>query len=100
MKSLLIHPSASRETNRAADYYDAQKAGLGREYVAEVRRIFDEIQKQPEMSPRYRDTEFRFHLAHRFPYVVYFLELDDAIWVMAVAHGRRRPGYWRRRRVK
>jgi toxin ParE1/3/4 len=33
-------------------------------------------------------------LIHRFPYLVIFLELADKILIVAVAHGKRRPGYW------
>jgi toxin ParE1/3/4 len=33
----------------------------------------------------------------RFPYLVIFLEADAAIQLVAVAHGKRRPGYWRKR---
>jgi hypothetical protein len=29
---------------------------------------------------------------------VYYVELDDAIWIAAVAHQKRRPGYWTRRK--
>jgi toxin ParE1/3/4 len=30
----------------------------------------------------------------RFPYVVFYLDLEEYIWIAAVAHQRRRPGYW------
>jgi hypothetical protein len=33
-------------------------------------------------------------LLKRFPYTVYYLELDHSIWIAAVAHQQRRPGYW------
>ena len=33
----------------------------------------------------------------KFPYLLIFLELPQAISVVAVAHGARRPGYWRSR---
>jgi plasmid stabilization system protein ParE len=36
-------------------------------------------------------------LLRRYPYLVVFRELDDQIQVVAIAHGRRRPGYWSRR---
>ena len=35
---------------------------------------------------------------HRFPYSVYYEELEDRIWVAAVGHHSRRPGYWARRK--
>jgi hypothetical protein len=36
----------------------------------------------------------------RFPYSVVYLEDEDEIWVLAVAHAKRRPGYWRGRLKK
>lgn len=34
----------------------------------------------------------------RFPYTVVYLVVGDAICVVAIAHERRRPGYWQRDR--
>ncbi|MGH8701418.1 MAG: type II toxin-antitoxin system RelE/ParE family toxin, partial [Burkholderiales bacterium] len=36
-------------------------------------------------------------LLNRFPYSVVYRTSSDEIIVIAVAHQRRRPGYWRRR---
>ena len=33
----------------------------------------------------------------RFPYLIFFLELPDCIWLAAVAHGAREPDYWKHR---
>jgi hypothetical protein len=33
----------------------------------------------------------------RFSYTIFYLELAEQIWIAAVAHQRRRPGYWRNR---
>jgi hypothetical protein len=41
---------------------------------------------------------FRWLMTKRFPFVLYY-EIDGPLHVTiyAVAHARRRPGYWRRR---
>lgn len=36
-------------------------------------------------------------LLRRFPFAIVFIELADSIRVLAVAHGARRPAYWRHR---
>jgi hypothetical protein len=36
-------------------------------------------------------------MLHRFPYFVVFRELPHKIQIIAVAHAKRRPGYWRGR---
>jgi hypothetical protein len=33
----------------------------------------------------------------RFPFVIIFREAAVRIEILAIAHGRRRPGYWRDR---
>jgi hypothetical protein len=33
----------------------------------------------------------------RFPFSIVYYTVDDIVRVVAVAHGKRRPGYWRRR---
>jgi hypothetical protein len=50
---------------------------------------------QPDMLRIYTGT--RRYLLKRYPYAVIYRELDDLIWVVAVAHGKRRPGYWKSR---
>jgi plasmid stabilization system protein ParE len=44
-----------------------------------------------------RKRNVRKFLLARFPYAVYYVPRQDEILVLAVAHGARRPGYWRHR---
>jgi len=36
-------------------------------------------------------------LLKRFPYFIVFFDWQDEIYIVAVAHAKRRPGYWKRR---
>jgi len=45
--------------------------------------------------PRTLDVYRR--LVDGFPFAIVYVELDAQILVLAVAHGKRRPGYWRER---
>jgi hypothetical protein len=36
-------------------------------------------------------------LARGFPYVVVYLDEPERVWIVAVMHAKRRPGYWRER---
>jgi plasmid stabilization system protein ParE len=40
---------------------------------------------------------FRKMFLHRFPLSIVYVERGEEIVIVAVAHQRRRPGYWRRR---
>jgi len=94
-----FHPQASSEFADAVDYYERQRRGLGRELAEEVksavRRISDAPGAWALVSP---DDGIRRCQAHRFPYGLFYRIEDDGVAVVfAVAHLRRRPGYWRDR---
>jgi toxin ParE1/3/4 len=59
----------------------------------EVEVAVKKIQVAPSHCSPYSKRTRRF-LIRRFPYLVIFRELADKILIIAVAHGRRRPGYW------
>jgi toxin ParE1/3/4 len=97
MKPVVFHRDAERELDDGMAYYESRREGLGLAFQAEVERIVNVIQQAPERWPVYRNTLFRRHLLKRFPYAVCYLELDHCIWIAAVAHQKRKPGYWSRR---
>jgi len=42
-------------------------------------------------------TSVRRHLTDRFPYGVVYLVEPDYVWIVAVMHLHREPGYWHKR---
>ena len=88
---------ADRETREALRWYERRRAGLGGGFVVEVDRAVTRIAAAPErgqvIGGRFRCVRLR-----RFPYRLIYEILDAAnVLVVAVAHQRRRPGYWSRR---
>jgi toxin ParE1/3/4 len=97
VKPIRFHSEAAAEFDDAVDYYDRQRAGLGGEYRTEVEAAFARLRRSPTAYARYRGTEARKCLVNRFPYSIYFVEFDTFIWIAAVAHQKRRQGYWMNR---
>ena len=98
MKPVVFHDLAFAELDEAATWYEERKRGLGAEFRIAIEDAVQRIQDNPLAGSRYRRTTFRFVLVHRFPYVVFYREGKEAIRLIAVAHGRRRPGYWKKRK--
>jgi toxin ParE1/3/4 len=94
MKAVVFHCEAEAEVRASIAYYEGQKRKLGCEYRDEVQAAVQRIRKNPKAFAVYDDQGTRKCLVKRFPYTIHFVELDDAIWIAAVAHQRRRPGYW------
>ncbi len=97
MKPIEFHPEAQTELEGAMAWYESHLIGLGLDLHAAVQKTLNRIHKFPRSGSPYRNTEYRFALVKRFPFVVYYLEESERVCILAVAHGRRRPGYWRRR---
>jgi plasmid stabilization system protein ParE len=92
-RPLIVGRFAEREVEAAARWYEGRELGLGRAFVDEVLRAFDAIEDEPERFPLLRDP-YRRKLLDRFPYAVIYKVTASRVFVPAVAHGKRRPGYW------
>jgi plasmid stabilization system protein ParE len=97
MKPLSIHRQASAELDETMRYYERRRQGLALALHAQIQKAFAHIQANPTLGSPYKRTRFRFWVVRRFPYVIYHKDYEDTVWVGAIAHARRRPGYWRRR---
>lgn len=81
---------------RAADRYDEEEPGLGDRFLASVERALEGIFLGPRRWPRIDDRHHR-RLVARFPFSVIYRIVDDRPVVIAIAHHKRHPDYWRRR---
>jgi toxin ParE1/3/4 len=94
-----FRPEAAAELLQARDWYAGRESGLGDEFAAAVDAAVDRVAARPlafrvlPRVPSIRRAQLR-----RFPFVLLFRMLTgDVIEVIAVAHMRRRPGYWKTR---
>lgn len=92
---------ANHEYRAAARWYEARRAGLGAEFLDAVDDTLRRIVLFPSAGapvPRVpADLTVRRAPVKRFPYHVVYLKTEATIRVLAVAHDRRKPDYWRRR---
>lgn len=96
MMDVTILHEAEVELWEAVAYYEDRAAGLGLDFASEIERSVQTIAENPERWPLRADGTHRY-LAHRFPYLVVYACQSDRIWILAVAHCKRRPAYWRHR---
>jgi hypothetical protein len=95
---IVVLPEAANEFEDAAVYYDHQQAGLGQRYRDEVDLHIRWIAMHPDL-PRIRSGGYRRVNLKVFPYYVAYVLHQQAIWVLAIAHGHRKPAYWIGRRL-
>ncbi|WP_425161957.1 type II toxin-antitoxin system RelE/ParE family toxin [Candidatus Binatus sp.] len=85
----------------ATHWYEAQRPGLGTIFLREVSRAFEVVVEHPRMWPVWPGwssrTPVRRFVLQRFPFSIAYVAQRQRVVILAVAHGRRRPGYWRSR---
>jgi hypothetical protein len=87
-----LHPEADEEFAAQVQYYDEREAELGQRFYREVIASLEWITENPTV-PRLRRSYRRVNL-RIFPFYIAYLAENDLIWVLAIAHGYRKPGYW------
>lgn len=96
-----VHAEAAAELEAAALWYDDQRDGLGRQFLAAVDRTIQHARAWPHTGVPIEglsaDLTVRRLAVARFPYHLAYLVHGDVIHVLAVAHDHRRPGYWKGR---
>ena len=96
MRSVEFHPEAESEFISAARYYEGQAENLGLAFIAAVQAMVQRVLEYPE-SGRSFGHRLRRVLVPRFPYGLLYRVEPQRIFIVAVAHLHRRPGYWRSR---
>lgn len=88
-----VHPLAADEAEAAERWYRERNDTAATRFRRELDRVVELIAERPEAAPPYIGNTRRF-LLRRFPFFVVYRVYGGHIQVVAVAHARRRPGYW------
>ena len=90
---LIVQPNADTDISKAIEYYNAQRYGLGKEFFEELIEKVKQIHKYPNsVSIRYNRT----HVASlkKFPYLIFYILIDNTIIVLAVVNSFRDSKSW------
>ncbi|MCE9580488.1 MAG: type II toxin-antitoxin system RelE/ParE family toxin [Deltaproteobacteria bacterium] len=101
MRGFVLHRQAEAELRAAAQWYRSHSPAAASGFVEAVERALRAITENPEAWPRRNPREdVRSFVLERDPFpVVYRVTAEPTpIRVLAIAHARRRPDYWARRR--
>jgi plasmid stabilization system protein ParE len=99
---LELDPEASREVEATFDWYEHRRPGLGADFIAQLDQDLLLLSENPRTAPPWRGPAaqqlgVRVFVMRRYPFLLPYLVQEERGVVLAVAHVRRRPGYWFRR---
>jgi len=93
---VIVRRSAKADIREARKRYENQRAGLGRDFVAEVNAAIAKVQKMPTVFPEVVPGVRRV-LTARFQDAIYFRVEQARIIVIVVVHSSRDPAIWQQR---
>jgi hypothetical protein len=91
-----LHEAADAEFDAAVAYYKSCRPGLGIDFAEEVYAAIALARAYPQAGLAFSENTRR-RLVKRFPFGIIYQTESDALYVIAVADLRRRPGYWQDR---
>jgi plasmid stabilization system protein ParE len=95
--AIRFHPAAAQEFWSALAWYKARSVQAAQRFRVEFKRLAKRLAAAPEHGTPYRQAYFWMRM-RRFPYLLYYQVVDPTqVIILAVAHSRRRAGYWLKR---
>jgi plasmid stabilization system protein ParE len=94
MKPARLHSLAQAEIREAVAYYNDARSELGDDFADAVQAAIARIESQPKAGASYKNGYRKCRVSKRFPYMIFYFEYPDHVWVATVYHGSREPDSW------
>jgi toxin ParE1/3/4 len=91
-----FHPLARDEAEGAYAWYAERNIAAADLFLDEIDTAVARVREAPERWPRIR-RDVRRYLFRKFPFSLIYRVTSGTVEVIAVAHHRRRPEYWKKR---
>jgi plasmid stabilization system protein ParE len=95
-KPLRFHPQAEQEYLTSLAWYRDRSLVAALNFESAFEQAAERIRETPQRWPIYF-RDFRRYILKQFPFSIVYRDFSSEVVVFAIAHGRRRPGYWRDR---
>lgn len=96
-----VHPKAQDELLESVLWYNIRKPRLGNEFFDTISSVIDQISQNPKQFPYLtNEKQIQVKVVKRFPFSVIFKVEADQLLILAVAHNKRKPNYWIKRKSK
>ena len=91
-----LHPRAADEAEAARIWYAERNPRAAEMFLDELDLAIVRVAENPQRWPQLRGP-FRRYIFSKFPFSLVYRSTPTLIEVVAVAHHRRKPGYWKTR---
>jgi len=92
-----FHPAATEELTHSADWYQQRSQTAAQRFAVAIDEAISKIAAVPDRFLAV-DSRHRACSVRDFPFQIVFRQEGDRIYVIAIAHAKRRSDYWRSRK--
>ena len=95
---LIFHPGIHSEIEATLAWYESHSNTLALDFESELIKCYEKIAANPlHYFILHKRLKIRRALLHRFPYkLVFQIQKNKTVWIVALTHQRRKP-YWKKR---
>ena len=92
-----FHPLAIEEMIQAAQFYESRRADLGNHFLLSIETGLKKVEETPLIAPADNKGRRKWRVK-KFPYSLIYRVEEEKVFILAVAHGSRKPGFWETRK--
>ena len=96
MYSIIFLPEIAPEIEHSVKHYRKHQIGLENIFFDEIENALNKIRENPERFPKIEEN-IRKYIIRRYPFNIIYTIKSDKIIIIAVAHQKRKPYYWKHR---
>ena len=96
MRNIWYHPAAREDAMAGVAWYLERSPLAAQGFLRELKRSVDRISNSPDALPLFHQNTRRC-IVQKYPYSVIYRVVGDDIDILAIAHQRRSPDYWKSR---
>jgi len=96
MLNIIFHPDIEHEVKASYTWYQNQTTGLGNDFLTELEAAYEAIIEMPDTWPKFQ-SNFRRFILSTFPFSIIYRFKSETVFVVAIMHNSRKPGYWSER---
>lgn len=89
-------PGAHEDFNQSFNWYASKSPGIAERFAHSIDTALSEIAADPERFAKI-DDRHRERLVRKFPFRIIYRILANSVLIVAFAHAKRQPDYWRKR---
>lgn len=95
-RTVKFHSAAISEADAAFSWYAQRSLLAARAFIQELNHSVEMVREDPGRWPRFGVRAYRYVMP-RFPFSLIYRLKGQEVEIIAIAHHKRKPGYWHSR---